>query len=170
MTNTIEATGANTAVITSEALLKHWQGHRGLTRKVLNAFPEKELFEFSIGGMRPYADLSKELIGLASGGINGFTTGSWATKPQLDHFNPEADLTTKQQLLDAWDEVTAQLDAQWSQIPAEHFQDTVLAFGQFENTVIDTILYFIDNENHHRGQGYVYLRALGIEPPAFWDR
>ena len=28
----------------------------------------------------------------------------------------------------------------------------------------------IDNETHHRGQGYVYLRALGIEPPQFWER
>ena len=33
-----------------------------------------------------------------------------------------------------------------------------------------TILCAIDNEIHHRGQGYVYLRALGIEPPAFYDR
>jgi uncharacterized damage-inducible protein DinB len=32
------------------------------------------------------------------------------------------------------------------------------------------MLYWIDNEIHHRGQGYVYLRALGIEPPAFYDR
>ena len=26
------------------------------------------------------------------------------------------------------------------------------------------------NEIHHRGQGYVYLRALGIEPPPFYER
>jgi uncharacterized damage-inducible protein DinB len=32
------------------------------------------------------------------------------------------------------------------------------------------IRYAIDNEVHHRGQGYVYLRSLGIEPPAFYDR
>jgi uncharacterized damage-inducible protein DinB len=32
------------------------------------------------------------------------------------------------------------------------------------------VLYVIDNEVHHRGQGYVYLRALQIEPPAFYDR
>ena len=31
-------------------------------------------------------------------------------------------------------------------------------------------IYFIDNEIHHRAQGFVYLRALGIEPPFFWDR
>ncbi len=35
---------------------------------------------------------------------------------------------------------------------------------------MDTVLYFIDNEIHHHGQGTVYLRALGIGPPAFWDR
>ena len=28
----------------------------------------------------------------------------------------------------------------------------------------------VDNEIHHRGQGYVYLRELGIEPPPFWER
>ena len=28
----------------------------------------------------------------------------------------------------------------------------------------------IDNEIHHRGQGYVYLRALGKEPPPFYER
>ncbi|HEU4878313.1 MAG TPA: DinB family protein [Gemmatimonadaceae bacterium] len=32
------------------------------------------------------------------------------------------------------------------------------------------INYIIDNEVHHRGQGYVYLRSLGIEPPPFYVR
>jgi uncharacterized damage-inducible protein DinB len=32
------------------------------------------------------------------------------------------------------------------------------------------VMYVIDNEVHHRGQGYVYLRALGIEPPPFYER
>ncbi|MGO3807708.1 MAG: DinB family protein [Sphingobacterium sp.] len=31
-------------------------------------------------------------------------------------------------------------------------------------------MYFVDNEIHHRGQGFVYLRSLGIEPPHFWER
>ncbi|MEJ7681733.1 MAG: DinB family protein [Segetibacter sp.] len=33
-----------------------------------------------------------------------------------------------------------------------------------------SIFYFIDNEIHHRAQGYVFLRSLGIEPPHFWER
>ena len=55
-------------------------------------------------------------------------------------------------------------------IPPGRFQDTMKAFGQFEGTVHDLVLYAIDNEIHHRGQGYVYLRALGIEPPPFYER
>jgi len=166
----IATTNTDVTVITADALYKNWQGHRRLSRKVLEAFPEKELFEFSIGGMRPYDQLAKEMIGLASGGINGIVTGSWTTRPELEHFNNEVEIETKAGLLAAWDEVTTQLDTLWPQIPANHFYDQVKAFGQYENTVVDTILYLMDNEIHHRGQGYVYLRALGIEPPAFWDR
>ena len=44
------------------------------------------------------------------------------------------------------------------------------AFGQYEGRVNDLILYVIDNNAHHRAQGYVYLRALGTEPPPFWER
>ena len=170
MTSTIETTENVKPIITSQQLLKHWQGHRGLSRRVIAAFPEKELFEFSIGGMRTFNALAGEMLGLASAGINGIVTDKWETTPVLDHFNNEEHVTTKQQLLDAWDEVTEQIETLWPQIPATRFHESARAFGQYENTIINTILYLIDNEIHHRGQGYVYLRALGIEPPAFWDR
>jgi len=44
------------------------------------------------------------------------------------------------------------------------------AFGQWTMPSYDLMLYVVDNEIHHRGQGYVYLRALGIEPHPFYDR
>ena len=157
-------------VITAQALLQNWQGHRRLGRKVLDAFPEKELFEFSIGGMRTYDQLAKEMIGLASAGMNGIVTGKWETTPLLDHFSNDESITTKQGLLEAWDDVTEQINTLWPQIPAERFNEIEKAFGQYENANINTLIYVMDNDIHHRGQGYVYLRALGIEPPAFWDR
>ena len=70
----------------------------------------------------------------------------------------------------AMDEHTARLDAVFAQIPPHRFVEVDKAFGQWEGRGIDTIQYAIDNEIHHRGQGYVYLRALGIEPPPFWER
>ena len=49
--------------LTSDVLLAHWQDHRRLTRRVIEAFPERELFEFCVGGMRPFGELALEVIG-----------------------------------------------------------------------------------------------------------
>lgn len=159
-------------VTTSEALLEHWQGHRRLTRKVIEAFPEKDFFNFSIGGMRPFALLGMEIIDLTEHGIKGLATGIYPNVNELPHHgnNPALIPTTKTDFLTKWDDVTEVLNEYWKQIPEERFQEINVAFGAYENKNIDTILYFIDNEIHHRAQGIVYLRALGIEPPMFWDR
>lgn len=153
--------------ITSEALLDHWQGHRRLTRKVIEAFPEKDLFEFSIGGMRPFSELAMEMIMMTGPGIEGVVSKKWKQFGEdPDFFEPK----TREEILTLWDKVTERIDKLWPQIPAERFQEVEAAFGQYENPIYATILYFVDNEIHHRGQGYVYLRALGIEPPFFWER
>ncbi|MBD1393463.1 DinB family protein [Mucilaginibacter glaciei] len=169
MTTTTSAP-KQTELVTPAFFLSYWQGHRKLGRKVLAAFPEKELFAFSVGGMRPYSELAGEMIGLASGGVKGLATGNWETTPMLDHFNSDVKMTTKQQILEAWDEVTEQINTLMPQISPETFDDKIMAFGQYESTVRDMLLYLTDNDTHHRAQGFVYLRALGIEPPAFWDR
>lgn len=156
----------NTAqIINKDQLLSHWQGHRSLTRRTIEAFPEKELFEFSIGGMRTFAVIVKELLAIAAPGAKGLETDEWEElKEEL------AELKTKQDLLDAWDRSTTEINESFPKIEASTFQKKVNAFGMYENLGIDSLLYFIDNEIHHRGQGYVYLRALGIEPPFFWER
>lgn len=40
-------------IISSEELLKHWQGHRNLTRRVIEAFPEEELFSPVLAACEP---------------------------------------------------------------------------------------------------------------------
>ena len=65
---------------------------------------------------------------------------------------------------------TAEIDRVLPQIAPERWQETVNAFGYGEQPMVGSWFYFLDNENHHRGQGYVYLRSLGIEPPPFWER
>jgi uncharacterized damage-inducible protein DinB len=155
------------AVITPAQLLRQWQNHRTLTRRVIEAFPEKELYTFSIGGMRPFAELAMEIVGMAVPGLKGIVTGNWENGQ--DVFSKQVP-ATKKQLLDLWDETTDQINQLWSKIPAHRFQEVDIAFGLYEGPGYYTIWYWIDNEIHHRGQGYVYLRALGIEPPPFWDR
>ncbi len=148
---------ATAPVLSKEQLLNHWQGHRNLTRRVIEAFPEKDLFEYSIGGMRPFAKLSVELISIGSPALKGILNKN------MDAYNEEAfQPTTKQELLDRWDEETVLIHDYYNQIPDDRFQETFNLFGQYEFPVYQNILYFVDNEIHHRGQGYVYLRALGI--------
>jgi len=151
-------------VLTAETLLAHWQGHRRLTRRVIEAFPEDKLFSFSVGGMRPFSELAMEFVKMAAPIARGVATGKWASLDELP--SP----TTKAALLTLWDQSTEEINAVWPTIPAHRFAEVDKAFGQWENSGINTILYAIDNETHHRGQGYVYLRALGFEPPAFYDR
>jgi uncharacterized damage-inducible protein DinB len=158
-----------TGVVTTEQLYNHWQGHRALTRRVIDAFPEKELFEFSIGGMRNMMLMAMEIIDLTGPGIKGLATGEWGSG-KMAHISGEGLPKTKAELLELWDEATNRIETYWPQIPAASYNDKIKIFGQWDGTVLSAIQYFVDNEIHHRGQGYVYLRALGIEPPAFWDR
>jgi uncharacterized damage-inducible protein DinB len=156
---------ATETLISSQALLDHWQGHRRLTRRVIEAFPEDKLFSFSVGSMRPFSEMIKEFLKMTEPIAHGVATGEWTS------FSGGLEsVRTKAELLRQWDEVTAKLDEIWKSIPPHRFAEKDKAFGQWENTGINTILYGIDNEIHHRGQGYVYLRALGIEPPPFWER
>ena len=94
--------------------------------------------------------------------VRGTVAGDWNQPAKRER-------TSRQELLDLWDESTEQINDLWRQIPPNRFQETMTAFGQFEGPLYYLLLYVIDNEVHHRGQGYVYLRALGIEPPPFFE-
>jgi len=152
-------------VITSTELFKHWMGHRHLTRRVIEAIPEKDFFNFSIGGMRTPAALVSELLAIAGPGLQQIVNGNTESLNENLEFN-----NSKKTALELWDKADAEIKKLWSQIKDERFHERIVTFGQYEGSVWSSIFYFIDNEIHHRAQMYVYLRALGVEPPAFWDR
>ena len=164
MENTLEKT-ATATFISPANMLAHWLGHRNVTRKVIAAFPEKELFEFSIGGMRTFSVMVQELLAIGAPGMREI---AMETGEKLNEAITEAN--TKENILRLWDEATEEITRLWAQVPAERFSEKIVAFGQYEGTVWSTILYYIDNELHHRAQAYVYLRALNIEPPFFYER
>ncbi|SKB35116.1 Uncharacterized damage-inducible protein DinB (forms a four-helix bundle) [Parapedobacter luteus] len=157
--------------ITLSQLLAHWQGHRSLTRKVIDAFPEDQLLSYTIGGMRTFAELAMELNSMGATGAHGIATGEWKELHDLRGAETiDTSPQTKAGILNLWDWSTAYINGIWPQVAPFRLQEIDNAYGQWEGQVWWHLCYFIDNEIHHRGQGYVYLRALGIEPPAFWDR
>jgi len=154
---------ANAVVLTSEQLLNHWQGHRRVTRRLIEIYPDDKLFTYSLGGMRTFGELAMEILTMGVPMVKGTISGEWENVSDRSA-RPRAEM------LRLWDEATKQLDELWPQIPAARFQETIKAFGQYDGKAYDLLMYVIDNEIHHRGQGYVYLRTLGIEPPPFYDR
>ncbi|MDX2261226.1 MAG: DinB family protein [Gemmatimonadales bacterium] len=154
---------ATPQLISPEQFLAHWQGHRRLTRRLIEAFPDDQLWSFSIGGMRSFGVTVLELLAVGPPMLKGIVTGEWIAVDEKRQ-------PTKAELLALWDADTVTLDEFFPQIPLEKFQEHQVAFGQYPGLVYDLLLYGIDNEIHHRGQGYVYLRALGITPPEFFQR
>ncbi len=165
MTNTPGVEAATTPSPVSPAhILAHWQGHRRLTRRVIEAFPEDQLFSFSAAPpMRTFGELALELWGMTDYHLKGLTTDDWSWHPP-----DSSDLNTRAALLAAWDAQTPELDAALPAAePVWFTRKQDMAWGRFSPQ--ESVAYAVDNEIHHRGQGYVYLRALGIEPPTFYD-
>ncbi|MDV6373122.1 DinB family protein [Deinococcus arenicola] len=169
MTNTsaVEVhTQSEAPVILSPAqFLDYWQGNRRLTRRVIEAFPEDppedQLFSFSVGEMRPFGVLAWEIHQVSELTLTGLRTGEWPMPEWRNGVSQD-----RAELLSAWDGLTAQIQKELPQVnPAFFSQMHALPWGEMSGWA--AAIYNIDNEIHHRAQGYVYLRALGIEPPPF---
>ncbi|MCA9737475.1 MAG: DinB family protein [Gemmatimonadota bacterium] len=158
----MSASAAPGVIVTPAELHEHWQGHRRLTRRVIEAFPADQINTFSLGGMRPFGAMVRELLNMAEPSLQGALTDEWRsfTEGELG----------KAELLERWDESTRRIDELFPQLPDARFRETRNAFGMWEGTVWNLLFYVIDNEVHHRAQGYVYLRALDIDVPPFWER
>lgn len=165
--DTMTKAAPKTASISTDILLNQWLGHRKVTRRVIEAFPEDKMFTYSIGGMRTFAQLMSELLALGAPGIRGVVEGTWKSYRDIE---ASFKFSTKKELLQIWDDETESIKKLWAQIPAQRFFEVDKFLGQYESPIYWSILYSIDNEIHHRAQAYVYLRSLGIEPPPFWDR
>ncbi|HET7631368.1 MAG TPA: DinB family protein [Gemmatimonadaceae bacterium] len=154
---------ASDSFISPAQYLAHWQEHRRLTRRVIEAFPAEQFNTFAVGGMRPFGEMTIELLRMAAPTVYGLARGDWDT-------GISTDTRSKAEVLRLWDESTRLMDELWPTIPVARFDERLTAFGQYTDFGRKIVLYVVDNEIHHRGQGYVYLRALNIEPPAFWQR
>lgn len=73
-------------VITPEALLEHWQGHRRVTRRVIDAFPEDQLFSFRVPPMRSFGMMALEMIGMAVPMVRALAGG---TSEGAGHHDPK---------------------------------------------------------------------------------
>src|SRR4051794_19960439 len=78
------AESSTVPAVTPPQFLAHWQGHRRLTRRVIEAFPDDQLFTFSIGGMRTFGALTLEMLSMAEPMLAGVVTGKWDSSMTRD--------------------------------------------------------------------------------------
>jgi uncharacterized damage-inducible protein DinB len=150
-------------LLTLEQFYTHWQGHRKLTIRTVEAFPEDKLFSYNVAPMRTFGEIAKEIIGVETYTLNGIISGEWVWKQD------EA-ITNKELLLAGFLHVEKTTKELWSKLTLERIQSVEKDAWGATWANRDRLLYMHDNEIHHRAQGYVYLRLLGIEPPAFYER
>ncbi|WP_019586449.1 DinB family protein [Deinococcus apachensis] len=160
-----QTTTVMSTFLTPADFLTYWLSHRHLTRRVIEAFPEDQLFTFTAAPpMRPFAEMAWEIHGVTAYTLNGLVTGDWG-EPVWDAQPAQ----TREALLAAWDELSRRIEAELPGVsPTRYAEEQPLAWGPMTGWF--AAIGVVDNEIHHRGQGYVYLRALGITPPDFWAR
>lgn len=147
-------------------LLEMMEGNRRLTLRTAHAFPEDALFRFTpCEPLRPFAEMLVEVIELEASYIRGVATGEWI-------FPASPAFSTKADLMNAETQIRARTRELWPLVTAERLLSVEPDpfFGGPEQSLLDRLIYALENEVHHRGQGFVYLRLLGIEPPPFYER
>ena len=98
-------------LLTPEALLTNFKDARILTRKVIEAFPEKDLFEFSIANLRPFSQMVEEFLMITD---YIFTE---ILHEKHTSFCAEGQFpTTKEGVLALWDKSTEIIDSEWKEI------------------------------------------------------
>jgi uncharacterized damage-inducible protein DinB len=151
-------------LLTLEQFYTHWQGHRQLTIRTLEAFPKDKLFSYNVEPMRPFGEITKELLEVENSTMNGVLSGEWKWEPKYKS------VTSKQELLEAFKKLGKQTQESWSKLSSDRLRAVEKDAWGMTWANYERLLYMHDNEIHHRAQGYVYLRLLGIEPPAFYER
>lgn len=151
-------------LLTREQFYNHWQGHRRLTLRTIEALPEGKLFSYSLEPMRSFGKLMIEVLEIEVNFLHGILSGDWEWQPKYKG------VSSKAELLNAFEQLAPQTKEMWMQLTPERLEAIETDAGGAEKSNRERLLYMLDNEIHHRAQGYVYLRSLGIEPPAFYER
>ncbi|MBX5477055.1 MAG: DinB family protein [Clostridia bacterium] len=149
------------------ALLEVLEGNRRLTLRTIEAFPEDKLFTYRpVEPLRPFAAMVKEILDLEDGYVRGIATGEWTTQDTC------AGVQTKSDLLAACERVRARTRELWQRLTVERLLtvEPDPFWGGPPQSHFERMLYTLENEIHHRGQGFIYLRLLGVEPPQFYER
>jgi uncharacterized damage-inducible protein DinB len=142
-----------------KSFLRYWQNIRRLTVRLLDEFPA-DSFDF-----RPAAEimtvsqLFKHILMVEIFIRDGFLTNNWDEPEELDRNIFEKEMIRDRLIIE--NQKTAKL---LSEVPEGRFMKIIATpFGTVSGEVL--LMVAVDEEIHHRGNLYTYLRILGRTPP-----
>ncbi|HAA15232.1 MAG TPA: hypothetical protein DCE41_27465 [Cytophagales bacterium] len=137
-------------------LIKKWRGNKRYTLKFIEVINEDQWTFRPAEGTKTYqSQLSHITTWLRT--HSRFVTGVTLPKPATK---------TKEDLLQSLTEFFEAIEEYLQQAPAEDLAEIVaLWYGKVSK---ESVLLTMDNHlAHHRGQLVVYLRLVGLKPPAY---
>ena len=140
----------------------------GVTLRVIEALPSDSIDTRPIRDMRT----PKELVTHMAEAMRAIAVGM--TKGSIEDFEkrePEvcASLTTREDLVRAMHSAWSEANAAVQSLTEAQAAGKVETPWNFTPPGWMCAQIIFDEHLHHRGQLYVYLRALGVEPPNMWD-
>lgn len=141
------------------AILRYWQNVRKLTLRLFDLFPE-DRFDFRpVKTVRSVAEQFDHILVVELHIRIGLVTGEW-NRARLSGERDRGRQTLRNKLFNEHRKTIGLLRL----LPEGRFlQVYETPFGRL--TGESAVFVAIDEEIHHRGNLYTYLRLLGVEPP-----
>lgn len=141
------------------AILRYWSNVRQLTIKLLDEFPRESFDYRPAPEIMTVSQLFKHILKVEIYIRNGFLDNQWDTPDELGSNMFEKELLRDR--LKVENQKTMQILAE---VPDGRFMKIrETPFGKVSGEIL--LLVAIDEEIHHRGNLYTYLRCLGKVPP-----
>lgn len=152
-----------------QSLIPQWDMQRlrvGVGLRLVELVPADKLDSHPIPNMRTPKELIVHMFGFLAGGMEGLVAGALGN---TDEKALVASLGDRAKLL-AWArECWGRADAAFAKVTDAHLSAMVTTPWGESYPGVAIFGFAPDEFLHHRGQLYVYLRALGVEPPMNWD-
>jgi uncharacterized damage-inducible protein DinB len=141
------------------AIIKYWRNVRALTLNVLERFPDDQMPFRPAVRVRSVAEQFDHILAVELYFRKSLSENTWGPVP-----TPGLGISNKGELREKLTREHEETSRMLHMLPKsvfEGFHQT--KFGRL--TGEGAIYVCIDEEIHHRGNLYIYLRLLGIEPP-----
>ncbi|OQX92387.1 MAG: hypothetical protein B6D58_03305 [candidate division Zixibacteria bacterium 4484_95] len=142
-----------------KAILCYWNNVRHLTLRILDEFPADKFDYRPAAEIMTVSQLFKHILNIEIYIRDGFLTGEWK-EPSM----APSTFFEKEMLMDKLRSENQKTIQKLSEVPDGRFLKVrQTPYGEVSGEIL--LMVAIDEEIHHRGNLYTYLRCLGKVPP-----